>query len=83
MLRDRWLCFAARFMRMYAYGAIAPVFFLYCLKLGFGPQQTGLLLTGILIGDLCITLFLTTRADRFGRRRTLVIGSALKILAGN
>ena len=29
-----------------------------------------------------MTLFLSTRADRFGRRRTLFIGSVLKILAG-
>ena len=45
-------------------------------------MQTGALLTGILIGDLCISLVLTTRADTWGRRKTLVVGSALKVLAG-
>ena len=44
--------------------------------------RTGALLTCILVGDLVITLFLTTRADVFGRRRTLVLGSFLKVLAG-
>jgi MFS family permease len=34
------------------------------------------------LGDLFITLYLSTRADAFGRRRTLVLGSLLKVLAG-
>jgi len=96
---DAVLCFACRCMRMVAYGAIAPVFFLFCLELGINevclsqrfvrhsaftsPQvRTGALLTCILLGDLAVTLFLTTRADGFGRRRTLCIGAALKVLAG-
>jgi MFS family permease len=34
-----------------------------------------------LIGDTVISLWLTTRADRFGRRRTLIVGSLLVMLA--
>ena len=79
---DGLVAFATRALRMFNYGAIAPVFFLYCLALGFSEVQTGTLLTSILVGDLAISLWLTTRADRFGRRRTLVIGSLLKVLAG-
>ena len=35
---------------MLNYGAIAPVFFLYCLACGLSELQTGALLTAILVG---------------------------------
>jgi MFS family permease len=79
---DGLISFLTRFLRMFNYGAIAPVFFLYMLELGFSEVETGALLTAILVGDLVITLYLSTRADAFGRRRTLVIGAALKVVAG-
>lgn len=39
-------------------------------------------MTGILFGDLLITLNLTTRADAFGRKYVLLIGALLKFGAG-
>jgi predicted MFS family arabinose efflux permease len=70
-------------MRMFNYGSIAPVFFLYCVAIGIDVQDTGILLTCILVGDLFITLFLSTRADRtIGRKRTLIVGALLKVAAG-
>ena len=80
--RDVVLAFLTRFLRMFNYGAIAPVFFLYLTELAFSEQSIGALLTAILLGDLVITLYLSTRADGFGRRRTLIIASLLKVLAG-
>ena len=44
--------------------------------------QIGLLFTLTLIGDAGISLWLTTSADRFGRKRTLVIGALLMAGAG-
>jgi len=41
-----------------------------------------MLLTLTLIGDTVISLFLTTRADRIGRRRMLIIGAFLMAGAG-
>ena len=79
---DGLVAFATRALRMLNYGAIAPVFFLYCLQLGLSEVETGTLLTCILVGDLAITLWLTTRADAMGRRATLVVGALLKVLAG-
>jgi len=67
---------------MFNYGAIAPIFFLYLDSLGYSATTIGGLLTAILLGDLVITLYLSTRADSFGRRKTLVIASLLKVLAG-
>ena len=78
---DGIAAFIARFLRMFNYGAISPVFYLYLTRIGFSTLQVGSLLTAILCGDLVITLWLSTRADRFGRRATLVIASLLKILA--
>ena len=76
------VAFVTRSIRMVNYGAIAPVFFLYLDAQGFSSVLTGALITAILLGDLVITLYLSTRADSFGRRRTLVIASLLKVLAG-
>jgi MFS family permease len=44
--------------------------------------DVGLLLTLTLTGDTAISLWLTTTADRFGRRRTLVVGAVFMDLAG-
>src|SRR5207237_10720749 len=42
----------------------------------------GLLLTLTLAGDIAISLLLTTRADRIGRRRMLIMGAVLMAGAG-
>ena len=76
------VAFLTRCIRMVSYGAISPVFLNYLSAIGFSGLQTGVLLTGILLGDLVITLYLSTRADALGRRRTLVLASLLKVLAG-
>ena len=36
----------------------------------------------IVAGDIFISLFLTTRADKLGRVNTLMIGSLLKLITG-
>lgn len=68
---------------MLGYGAIGPVFFLYMIAQGLSTTKTGALLTCVLVGDLFITLYLTTRADRLlGRRNVMITGALLQILAG-
>jgi MFS family permease len=54
---------------------------LYLAQVGLSEASIGLLLTLTLIGDTVISLWLTTRADRFGRRRTLIISTLLMIFA--
>jgi hypothetical protein len=34
------------------------------------------------MGDIIVSLFLTTRADIFGRKNTLMIGALLKVFTG-
>ena len=78
---DGRLLFATRIARLFAYGFLAVVLVLYLAQVGLGEAAIGLLLTLTLLGDTVISLWLTTRADRFGRRRTLIIGTWLIIFA--
>src|SRR6185436_366284 len=79
---DGRLLFATRFVRLFAYGALSVVLVLYLVALGLTESDTGLLLTAILLGDTLVSLYLTTQADRIGRRRMLVIGALLMAGAG-
>ena len=82
MTRDARLLFLARAVRMSGYGALGLVLVLYLASAGLDAGQIGILLTLTLVGDTLISLWLTTHADRVGRRRTLVIGALLMAAAG-
>src|SRR3954453_14510354 len=82
LTRDGWLLFATRCSRMFAYGLLSVVLVLYLVEVGLKEWQIGLLLTLTLAGDTAISLWLTTTADRLGRRRTLILGAMLMVLAG-
>jgi len=79
---DGWLLFATRFIRLIAYGSLSVILVFYLVSLGLSESQTGLLLTLTLAGDVVVSLFLTTHADRIGRRRMLVAGAALMAGSG-
>ena len=74
--------FLTRGARMFAYGSLAVVLVLYLAALGMSDPQIGLVLSLTLAGDTVISLWLTTNADRLGRRRVLIAGGALMIGAG-
>src|SRR3954462_10061229 len=80
--RDGRLLFLTRAIRLFSYGALSVVLVLYLTSLGLSESQTGLLLTLTLLGDTLVSLWLTTQADRIGRRRVLRIGGILMALAG-
>jgi len=82
LTRDGWLLFLTRSARLFAYGSLSVVLVLYLTSLGLSDAQTGLLLTLTLAGDTLVSLWLTTRADRIGRRRVLRIGAILMAAAG-
>ncbi len=52
------------------------------VEVGLNEWEVGLLLSATLAGDILVSLWLTTNADRLGRRRTLIVGSVLMVLAG-
>jgi MFS family permease len=80
---DIRLLFSTRMVRLFAYGFLSVVLVLYLAEAGLGEGQIGLLLTLTLVGDTAISLWITTNADRLGRRRMLVAGSVLMIFAGS
>ena len=67
---------------MFGYGFLAVVLVLYLAAAGLDPLAIGIVLTLTLIGDVVISLWLTTNADRLGRRRVLVAGALLMLVAG-
>src|SRR5258708_8109531 len=79
---DAYLLFVTRFVRLFAYGSLSVVLVFYLIGVGLRESQTGILLTLTLVGDTIISLYLTTRADRMGRRRMLIVGAILMAAAG-
>ena len=79
---DALLFFVTRFTRLFAYSSLSVILVFYLVGLGLSEAQTGLLLSLTLVGDVVVSLFLTTRADRIGRRRMLIVGAALMAGAG-
>jgi MFS family permease len=80
--KDIPLLFTTRIIRMFGYGFLSVVLALYLAQRGLSEGEIGLLLTLTLAGDAGITLWITTSADRMGRRRMLIYGAGLMIMAG-
>lgn len=79
---DGRLLFGTRTLRLFAYGFLSVVLMLYLIHVGLSEPQIGLLLTFTLTGGTIISLWITTNADRMGRRRMLILGAVLRVLAG-
>ncbi len=79
---DLALLFLTRAIRMFGYGLVSVVLVLYLTALALSPGEIGLLLALTLLGDGAVSLWLTTHADRIGRRRVLVAGAGLMLAAG-
>jgi predicted MFS family arabinose efflux permease len=75
------LLLATRIVRLFAYGALSVVLVLHLSAAGLDEARIGVLLTLTLLGDTALSLAVTTRADRVGRRRMLALGAALMVLA--
>jgi MFS family permease len=73
--RDVALLFATRVLRMFGYGFLAVVLVLYLDAIGLSGGEVGLVLGLTLLGDAAVSLWLTTHADRLGRRRVLAVGA--------
>lgn len=79
---DGWLLFGTRALRMFAYGFLSIVLVLYLEADGLSLERIGWLVTLALLGDTVISLWITTAADRLGRKRMLALGALLMALAG-
>ena len=69
-------------VRMFAYGILGVMLVLYLAATGLGEARIGLVLTLTFLGDAALSLWLSTNADRWGRRRVLTAGAGLMALGG-
>jgi MFS family permease len=67
---------------MFAYGALSPIIGIYLDSVGLSTLGIGTLFALTLAGDTVISLWLTTHADRMGRKRMLIAGALLMVLGG-
>lgn len=67
---------------MFSFGFLSVMLVLYLSALDYSDPNIGLMFTLTLLGDAIISLFLTSHADKFGRKKTLIIGSGLSIMTG-
>ncbi len=81
-VKDIAILFITKILRMFAFGAISVVFLVTLANKGISKENIGLLQSIIAIGDIFVSLILTTRADLFGRKKTLILGALLKVFAG-
>jgi MFS family permease len=79
---DGRLLFTTRMARLFAYGFLSVILVFYLTQVGLDESHVGLLLTLTLLGDTAVSLWITTSADRIGRKRMLIIGAGLMIFAG-
>jgi MFS family permease len=80
--RDLLLINSAAFLRSVGTGLMGVVLGVYLSRSGFSSFEIGLVLAAGLAGSSVATFAASFRADRFGRRRTLVVLSALLSVAG-
>jgi MFS family permease len=79
---DAGILFSTRVLRMFAYGLLSVILALYLSEIGLSPQRIGVLLALTLFGDTLISMWMTTSADRKGRRKMLIAGALLMVFAG-
>lgn len=81
MDRNGWLILASKGLRSFGFGLNAIALGLYLSALGLPGTEIGLILSAALAGTMLLTLLITFWGDRIGRRRLLLLGSALMLLA--
>lgn len=73
---------AARVIRTFSYGFLSIVLAIYLKLIGFNDLMIGFILTFTLVNSVIFTLLASFYADQLGRRKMLVIYSALMAVSG-
>ncbi|MFQ5694951.1 MAG: MFS transporter [Terriglobia bacterium] len=80
--RNLLLIYAAAFLRSSGVGLTGVLLGIYLARLGFSASRIGVVIAAGMAGTALATLLVSFRADRFGRRRTLISLSFLMSLGG-
>lgn len=79
---DGKLLFASRAVRTFGYGFLSVTLAIYLDLIGFDKISIGIILMATLANGVLFTLISSFFADRFGRRKMLIIFGALMSLSG-
>ena len=80
--KDGKLLLAARILRTFAYGFLSVILAIYLKLIGFNDLSIGFILTITLLNSVIFTLVASFYADRLGRRKLLIVYSALTSVSG-
>src|SRR5215212_3903145 len=80
--KDGKLLLAARTLRTFAYGFLSVILAIYLKLVGFNDLHIGIILSATLINSVVFTLISSFYADRIGRRKVLILYSALMSVSG-
>lgn len=80
--RSIFLLFSTRIIRLFAYGFMSVILVLLLSETGLKDWEIGLILSLTLAGDVFVSFWVTTVADRIGRRKMLVLGAVLMAVSG-
>src|SRR5947209_789046 len=75
--RDLLIINAAAFLRSFTFGLTGVVLGIYLFRAGLSSFNIGVVVAAGLVGSALATIGVTAKADRAGRRRTLVVLSLL------
>lgn len=81
--RDGKVIFIEKIIRTVPYGFLGVIFGVYMAQLGFQPFAIGVVLTITVFTSAIYTLGISFVADRFGRKRTLIIFALMDFVAGS
>ena len=79
---DGKLLLCARIVRTFAYGFLSVILAIYLKLIGFDDILIGIILSVTLINSIIFTLFASFYADRIGRRKTLILYTAMMSISG-
>ena len=79
--RDAAIILCAKVIRQISFGFMYMLV-IYLTEIGLTPDKVGLLFFTTLLGDAIVSITCTSFADKFGRKRTLLLASVLSIAAG-
>lgn len=80
--RDGKLLLTARIVRTFSYGFLSIVLAIYLKLIGFDTILIGIVLTATLANSVIFNLFASFYADRFGRKKILIIYAILMAISG-